>query len=152
MTSWSQTRSRRKNYFHVPSGKYRVVVQLAKFGKGFFSSRLRVCLRDSGRTKVGRQIAEIGTDSARIGTADFVDLKRGYEVTFGDDYDKARDFLDRCADCRLGVLVPSGKNGLRVPFLVSGLGDGMGPVFELLSDRMRVGVELEFIPDGFIYE
>lgn len=72
-------------------------------------------------------------------------MKHAYETAFPDSEDDVFEFLDKGLSPRVGILQPNGTRGARLPFVNSGLGDGVGPVFELRNGAKRIGVDAEFI-------
>lgn len=149
--SWAESRGHCGCIVRLPAGKYRVSVALVTFGQGFFTSRLRVCQKGIRKATVGKEIGQAGTDSAQIGVCDIRAIKRAYEIAFPDSDDGVFEFFDEYLNPRAGILQPIGLRGARLPFVNSGLGDGMGPVLELRSGPKRIGVDAEFIPLGYTY-
>jgi hypothetical protein len=129
----------------LPKGLYRVSAQAITFGKGYFCSRLQVCQRGLRNPKTGNQIAETGTDTGQIGVCDIRAIKRAYDAAFSDSYEEVIRYFEQNIRSRAGVLTPNGMREARLMFVESGFGDGVGPVFELLSGKKRVGVDAEFI-------
>ena len=71
-----------------------------------------------------------------------------------DEVDQALDLLEQQTEPACGIIQPDPKGDATVAFVPSGFGDGTGPVFELVSRGKGrvVGIELEFVAPGTIYE
>lgn len=148
--SWAESREHGGCIVRLRAGRYRVSFGLVTFGQGLFTSRLRVCQQGIRQVTVGKELGQVGTDSAQIGVCDIRAIKRAYEIAFP-DYDEAFAYFDKNLKPRAGILRPNGQRGACLPFVESGFGDGMGPVVELRSGAKRVGVDAEFIPDSYAY-
>ena len=130
-------------------GTYSVRACVVDFGTGNFVARLRVCSLDLSDLAPGEEIGEAGTDSAAIGVCDARELLAAFRSRFGDDMNMnaAAQFLEDFDYQRCGVLQPDENVEASLVYVHSGFGDGGGPVYELVADGRRVGVEVPFIPD-----
>jgi hypothetical protein len=104
--------------------------------------------RDCGRTTLGKEVGEAGTDSALIAVCDIHAL----DAVIGDQAEAFQQLIESAIQSDCG-LVEVRLNGVcMMPYVPSGFGDGTGPVFELRSKRKVVGMELEFIAPDFTFE
>jgi len=77
-----------------------------------------------------------------MGVCDAQSLWSAFEARFGDS-DEAVLFLEDFHYEPCGLLEPNGDAGAALVYVATG-SDGGGPVYELLADGKRVGVELSF--------
>jgi hypothetical protein len=133
----------------LPVGEYEVVAKVMDYVTEKRVSRLRV-LRVSSEPQVGGEIGKTWSDTARIGACDYEAYKRAW----GDDDDRAWTIVGPTLEQDpTGVAVLDQDSGAILPFVESGFGDGEFPVFELRDPTagVRVGIEVEFIPEGTAY-
>lgn len=143
--SWAEANEQEGCRVMLPNGVYQVEARGIDFAGTRLASRLRVRLARATEVAVGDEIGEAETDSAQVGVADPGALKSAFDAACGDDEDAALDLLEEGTESAPGVFEPQpGKPG-RLVYVPSGLGDGGGPVLELLSAGERVGVEHAFI-------
>lgn len=143
--SWAELADNDGLYIDLEPGQYRVQAFVLAFGTANLIARLRVCAIQSPALEHRAEIAEAGTDSASIGVCDAAAMLTAYEAKFADRNSGAL-FLEDYDFQRAGTLRID--DGPPLVYVQSGFGDGAGPVFELLSGTRRLGVELEFIPEG----
>ena len=143
--AWAEANEGEGCLIELPNGSYQVEAKGVDFAGSRFVSRIRVYRAGSTDIAVGDEIGEAGTDSAQIGVADQQALKAAFDESCGDDVDAALDMLEENIDGAVGVFEPVPDGDGRLVFLPSGVGDGGGPVFELLEGRERVGIEHAFI-------
>ena len=130
----------------VPAGEYAVQSKAMDFGGRKRVSRLRVVLDPAANPRLGKQVGETGTDTARMSICDIAAL----DDAIGGDDDRFQEQITAhdYKDC--GVLKFRMKKIISMPYVSTGFGDGGFPVFELRSGRRRVGLELEFIPPNYV--
>lgn len=129
----------------LSSGRYEVQAKIMEYPGDRRVSRLRL-LPAGVAASLGEPLGETWTDTAQTSVWDVTAMTRAYERRgMSDDalhdlVEKARDEQGRC-----GVLDLDAAQGAVAPFVDSGFGDGTFPVFALIADGRRVGVEIEFI-------
>jgi hypothetical protein len=131
-------------------GTYDVERKLVVYGNDARNAGLRVFPRGQ-TTSRGAQIGETWTDTGELGVSDF-DRARSTLEALGDDafYDQYSKILDQ-ADPGTGSGIVRHENAPLLFFVSSGFGDGTYPVYELVSQDTRSGVEIEFIEPGTPY-
>jgi hypothetical protein len=129
----------------VPIGTYLVEAKCMDFAGSKFVSRLRVHLIGARNPVIGNQVGESGTDSTAIAVCDI----RALDAAIGDASDEAQEQIENQLKEDYGIIDIHVDANVTMPFVASGFGDGTGPVFEVLSDGERIGMELEFIPAGY---
>lgn len=128
----------------VPPGTYLVEGIGMQFEDEGVVSRLRVRLEGAPNPTLGEELGEAGTDSATIGVCDISAFEEAYLEDGGAE--KVQDAIDALGDAFFGVLqVPEYSNAV-MPFVPTG-SDGNGPVYALMSDGKRIGIELTFMDD-----
>ena len=152
--SWAEAMEGGGCVVDVPKGTYRVEAKGMSFADVRRISRLRACLSRIKTPVLGDEVDSAGTDSGQVGVGDPIALKEAFEAVCGNEVDQALDLLEQQTEPACGIIQPNPKGNATVAFVPSGFGDGTGPVFELVSRGKGrvVGIELEFIPPGTIYE
>jgi hypothetical protein len=143
--SWAELADDEGLRVDLEPGNYRVQALVMAFGEANLIARLRVCAVHAQDFELGEELAEAGTDSASIGVCDAVAMLAAYQAKFADRNSGAL-FLEDYDFERAGTLRID--DGPSLVYVQSGFGDGAGPVYELLANSRRVGVELEFIAEG----
>ena len=133
-------------FIGLPTGDYRVDVQLVAFGESRWIARLRICRDGVDSPTLAGTITEAGTDSALIGVCDPRAMAACFAARFK-SHDDAVLFVERYPFHRCGVCLPNGSKGAPLIYVQSGFGDGSGPVIELVHAGVRAGIELPFMPD-----
>lgn len=143
--AWAEANEGEGCIIGVPVGDYHVEAKGIDFNGSRFVSRVRVYRDGSHDISVGDPFGDAGTDSAQIGVADQKALKASFDAACGDDVDAALDMLEENINSNVGVFEPDPRGDGRLIYLPSGVGDGGGPVLQLLSNGQCVGIEHEFI-------
>lgn len=147
--SWAELRGGAGVRAALEPGAYDVSAFVVAFGNGNFVARLRVAKSGMQRRPTrGAALARAGTDSAAIGVCDAREALAAFTSRFGGDANAAAAFLEEVDYQRVGVIDPAGNGAALIVYVNSGFGDGVGPVYELLDEGRRVGVEFEFIESG----
>ncbi len=111
-------------------------------------SRLRVFAKGA-EPYIGQEIGTTWTDTAQMGICDH----QVFLQSWGDDDDASYAVI--CPTLQdswtHGIAVLDATTEAIMPFVSSGFGDGEFPVYELLQNGHRVGVEVEFIPSNTLY-
>jgi len=132
----------------VPKGDYAVQAKAMDFAGRKRVSRLRVVLQTAENPALGDEVGEAGTDTARIAVCDIGAL----DAAVGSDDDQFQELVTAHDYKECGVVKFRLTRPVEMPYVSSGFGDGSGPVFELTAGRRRVGVELEFLRPGYVFE
>jgi hypothetical protein len=143
--SWAEANEGEGCLIDLPIGDYRVEAKGIDFNGSRFVSRVRVSRDGSQDVTVGDVFGDAGTDSAQIGVADQKALKSSFDAACGDDVDAALNMLEENINSNVGIFEPDPDGDGRLVYLPSGLGDGGGPVLQLLSNGQCVGIEFEVI-------
>lgn len=143
--SWAEANEGEGCVIEVLEGEYRVEAKGIDFDGARFASRIRVYRNGSNDIVVGDECGEAGTDSGQIGVADQKALKAAFDAVCGDDVDAALDLLESGISSPMGTFQPDPDGEGRLVFLPSGVGDGGGPVLQLMSNDQCVGIEHQFI-------
>jgi hypothetical protein len=118
---------------------YRVSVKGVDYGIERRLSRVSCC-RARREIKLGAKLGETWTDSAQTG---MYDLGRLMKCCSGQS-DRVEEIIQRKVP-DIGMLGIVSLDHASCLVFNSGFGDGSYPVYELISERQRVGVEIEFI-------
>jgi hypothetical protein len=134
----------------LPSGTYSVQRKLVTYGQDTRVAALRVILLDATGDREG-QIGSTWTDTATMGVSDY-SAATGALSALGQDefHDRVLSAVHQATGEPVGV-VTWVRDHAEMPFAASGFGDGLYPVYELVTDGDRVGVEVEFIAQGTPY-
>jgi hypothetical protein len=128
-------------------GEYLAETKVMIFGTDRRISRLRVHHKHSNGI-IGSELGKSSADTGQIGICDLEVFRKAW----GTDDDAAHAKIeDAVQDSDFGVVVLNKREGAVMPFVQSGFGDGIFPVFELLEGGSRVGFEVEFIAEGAKY-
>ncbi len=127
----------------LPPGTYVMAAQGMDFDGFRVVGRLRVYPRTvrADCLKTGRAIGKTGTDSAAITVCD---LRGILPVIAGQEGPLQRE-LEKQMRGQCGLLTSKLVPGFATPFVQSGFGDGIGPVYALQANGRRVGLELDFV-------
>ena len=136
----------------LQAGNYLIEGKVAKYGRDKRVSRIRMVL-PGVVSKLGATLDEAGVDSGTIAMFDAEEIGTLCEA----DEDRGADRVlsawseadTEQGDC--GVAILDAETGLKMPYASAGFGDGGYPIYELLSDSGRIGVEIEFIRPGTPY-
>jgi hypothetical protein len=130
----------------VPPGIYVIQAKAMDFSGRKRVSRLRVVLQAAGKPSLGKQVGETCTDTATMAVCDIgaLDDAVGVEYERFQELVSQHDYQD-CGSVRLQMQKP-----IEMPYVSTGFGDGGFPVFELSSGPRHVGMEVEFIPPGYV--
>jgi len=123
----------------LPPGDYHVWVKGIDYGFERRLSRIRYC-RETEPLRIGNRIGDMSTDSASTGVCD---LSRLLRCCGGDRLQIKRLVNQQVSE--LGCFGVVRLDHASFPVFGSGFGDGVYPVYELLSHDRRVGIEIEFI-------
>jgi hypothetical protein len=132
----------------VPPGVYALEARAMEFAGRKRVSRLRVYLQGTQEPALGKKVGETLTDTGMMAVCDIVAL----DQAIGGDYDRFNELVTQrdYKDC--GVVQFEMKKPIAIPYASTAFGDGDATVFELKSGRRRVGMELEFLPPGYVFE
>ncbi len=129
-------------------GSYLLKAKVASYGQDHRIARLRV-VRESAQPSLGEQVGETWSDTAMTSVCDLEAVKR----VWGDDddasFEKVSRYFDEAGD--YGIALLGGSSDPTIPFVSSGFGDGVFPVYELLEGGKGVGFEIVFIADATSY-
>ena len=120
-------------------GDYQLWVKGIDYGFERRLSRMRCC-SDADDLELGGKIGDVGTDSAMLGLCDLGSLLRSCG---GDRAEIGRLVSERVFEVGWVGLVR--LENVSFPVFHAGFGDGVFPVYELLSKGRRAGTEIEFI-------
>jgi hypothetical protein len=123
-------------------GTYEIDAKVMIYGIDHYVSRLRIIRR--GKTSMrGNRIGETWTDVALTGICDL----QVFSMIWERDTDEAWNKIETAINSSngAGIAELDKEAGAVMPFVQSGYGDGTFPVFDLIDNQMRVGVEIEFI-------
>jgi hypothetical protein len=124
--------------------------KLVTYGQDTRVAALRVVLLDATGDREG-QIGSTWTDTAATGVSDYGAATVALNALGRDEfYDRILAAVHQVTGEPVGV-VTWVRDQAEMPFAMSGFGDGTYPVFELMADETRVGVEVEFIAQGIPY-
>lgn len=132
----------------LSSGKYLVQAKCVDYGGDKRVSRLRI-LREHVVPALGAQLGETWTDTARTGVCDFAVFTNAWGTDNDASFEKISPAFNTSEP--FGIAILDKTSGAVLPFVDSGFGDGTFPVFELVVDEKRVGLEIEFIAPGTAY-
>lgn len=127
--------------FDVECGTYRVLAKTMTYPEDIRVSRLRAILREPAT--VGRRLNYVSVDFAQVGIFDPVILDEAAEKMDNADEKKMLAALDSIQE--FGIASLGSDPCAIMPLAVSGFGDGGYPIYELLNEGKRVGVEVVFI-------
>jgi len=114
------------------------------FGRDRVVSRLRVRLKTAKNLKLGKEMGEAGTDSGTIGVCEIDAFEAAYKKEGGADH--VQEAIDSLMGGDVGILkVPNFPDAI-MPYVPTG-SDGGGPVFAVMSNGKRVGIELPFMDE-----
>src|SRR6516162_3118548 len=122
----------------VPPGTYLIEARLRDLGGEWYTARVRAILEGCDEPKLGKQIGETCTDLAVMA---FYDLKAADEAIAGDN-DLYMDRVTRKSFATCGLVQLKLTKPMTIAYVETGFDCG-GLVYELRSDRRRVGVEVE---------
>ena len=125
----------------VSPGTYQVQARVMDWADDRRVSRLRVTSCQDVR--LGGQVGSVGVDSAQVGVVDWDAAQRASEGLDAEGEQEVISGLD--APTLGGVACWSRAEGVFMPWVSSGFGDGNFPIYELLTGDIRVGAEVVFI-------
>jgi hypothetical protein len=133
--------------FSVPTGLYRVEGRLIDFSGSLCPSRLRARL-DGTNGLLSQEESTISIDIAHCWVADLRDVLRRLTDRQADELSRRAAYANHgcCEVCEMQL------DSERVEYVVcqTGFGDGSYPVFSLNARRQIVGLEVEFVRDGYV--
>ncbi|MCK5290528.1 MAG: hypothetical protein KAR39_00740 [Thermoplasmata archaeon] len=124
---------------NVPEGCYRLLIKLLMTDEGWIFSRLRIFL-PSEEPSLGKVLGETWTDVAMTGVCDHQALSP--YIGNANMWERIQDEIYKVYP--LGTINIDPTSQATMPVINSGHGDGTFPVYELISDSVRVGAEVEF--------
>jgi hypothetical protein len=133
----------------VPNGTYHVETKGIDFGLARRIARLRAYAKQHTHVVVGQQIGTVSTDCTNIAICDVAALAEfasGHDREFFDEIDRATG-----ADPGI-VTMHIDDDTFDIACVPSGFGDGNYKVFELTDVSKTLGIEVEFIPQGFVVD
>lgn len=137
----------------LPVGTYEVQRKLVVYGDDARNMGLRVILPDQAGSR-GDRIGETWTDTGETAASDYERARSALralgERVFYDRYAKVLEQESRRAPARSSGLVDYEDKPLLL-FVSSGFGDGQFPIYELVAQDQRVGIEVQFIAPGTPY-
>ena len=127
----------------LEKGNYDVQVCLKVIGDIPVIAAMRVTLEGIEGTDI-KQVDEISIDGGSLGFYDYERIRScfGYDMEALYSWGESKMLS---GDDEYGVLVYDLKRGYILPFVQSGYGDGVYPVYEVLDKGFRVGALVEFI-------
>jgi hypothetical protein len=123
-------------------GSYQIDAKATKCNDEYAISRLRV-VRLNTTAQCRAKIGETWTDTALTGICDYQTFSLIWEKDAQAAWNKIASNLNSSAWA--GIAVLDKDAGAVMPFVQSGAGDGIYPVFELSDNQVRVGIEIEFL-------
>ena len=132
----------------VPAGLYALEAKAMDFAARKRVSRLRVYLRGAREPVVGKKMGTTLTDTGMMAVCDIDALDKAV----GGDYDRFNDLVTQrdYKDC--GIVQIQMKGPIVIHYVSTGFGDCDAPVYELKSGRTRIGMELEFLAPGYVFQ
>ena len=133
----------------LPAGTYAVRAKGIEFGR--HRRVARVSLAAAGvEAKSGRELGEVSVDSWGIAIGEIEAWHKGLSDEQVGEFNESLTgvYADGCEIVQWEI---AGRKATLV-IAFTGLGDGGYPVRALVSGRKTVGLEVEFIPDGFTME
>jgi hypothetical protein len=114
-------------------------------------SRVRVFGPNARKLTLGVRQGEAITDSAMIGICDIRALDAAVTKKHMEEFEKdVRDATSPPSTCIEKFLY--GKKSFDVAHILSGIGDGAYDVYALESAGKVTGVEVEFLPSGYVHD
>ena len=128
----------------LPPGEYQVLAKVMDWSDDRRVSRLRVVgpVQVDGAV-LGTQVGEVGVDFAQVGVGDWERCTSGAEALDEASQNRVVAALDTME--LYGVAYWDEHGEVPMPFVQSGFGDGTFPIYEIVRDSVRVGVEVVFI-------
>lgn len=128
----------------VPNGTYAVEAQGWDFDGYRVIGRVRARLASARGAIPGEAIGSAGTDSGLIAICDIAAV----DAAIGDDGDGFQDRIEAYAFGDFGIFRASLVGDVELAYVVSGFGDGWGPVYALMDGEEIAGIELDFLYEG----
>ncbi|SRR5258708_792057 len=132
----------------VPNGIYVLEARAMEFAGRKRVSRLRVYLKGAPDIKLGKKVGETLTDTGLVTVCDI----SAVDEAAGGDYDGFNEVVSQYSYKSCGIIEFELKGPIRLPYVETAFGDCDGPVFDLRSGKDRIGIELEFLPHGYVFE
>ncbi len=129
-------------------GKYLLQAKCVDYGGDKRVARLRL-LPKKIVASLGAQLGETWTDTAKTGVCDYDVFSKAWGTDDDASYEKISPAFE--TEKPFGKATLDKASSAILPFLDSGFGDGTFPVFELVADGKRVGLEIQFIAEGTPY-
>ncbi len=135
----------------APPGAYNVSVKGMDIGGHRRISRLRAVLDGETAGEIGDPCGDTFTDCGLVGLCDMAACDQAVTDEYADEYTddvwQAVDESDvNCCEFEYG------GNHFQLAWVPSGLGDGEFYVFAIKSGGRTVGIEVEFLPPGFVLD
>jgi hypothetical protein len=130
------------------SGNYLLKAKVASYGQDHRIARLRV-IQESAQPSLGEQVGETWSDTAMTSVCDLEAVKQVWGEDDDASFEKVSRYFDEAGD--YGIALLGGRSDPTIPFVSSGFGDGVFPVYELLEGGKVVGFEIVFIADAASY-
>ena len=132
----------------VPKGTYHLSIKGIDFKGHRRTSRCRLILDGAKSAKPGKSAGEASVDVGVIGLVDMDAFEKAVTETFVDEY--MTDIQNATEEPGVGIIAMDyGGKGFQMALMPPGLGDGGYDVFPLKSGTKTVGIEVEFLPNGF---
>lgn len=124
-------------------GEYNVSVNLLGEKKTPLISMLSL-LKDSRSHDKRVYLQDISIDGATVGLYDYQRLRACFGYNSEEMYSWGENLASR-SEFPYGVLIYDLKRGYILPYVQTGKGDGVYPVYELFDKGEKVGVQIQFI-------
>ncbi len=136
----------------APPGQYKFQIKGMDFDGVRVLSRARVIAKSARKFALGPRVGEAGTDVAQIAICDVRALNEGVGTKNLDEF--VQDIAEQISE---GPSIANtefayGKKSIEIVFAPSGFGDGGYDVYVLRSGDKTVGLEVEFLPSGYVVE
>lgn len=131
----------------VAPGVYRVQARIMSFEGSLGICAARALPEAMPPVTRGQLLGKVSVDIAKITIADLADAAQGLTD------DDLRALLQYPVWNVFGAMVTLDlpTKSLALPCIASGFGDGSYPAFALASGGTTVGIEVEFVPDGYVF-
>ena len=132
-------------------GRYDVQLKGMDFEGVRLISRVRLVPKPLKSIRLGERLGSVITDHATVGFCDIDALEAAVPAQFLEEYDKELGESISGGSSITGFTYGGGP-AFYLAYVESGLGDGEFEVFGLhLKDKL-IGVEVEFLPPGYVAE
>jgi hypothetical protein len=132
----------------VPNGAYVLEAKAMEFAGRKRVARLRAYAKGAQDFTLGKKVGQTMTDTGLITVCDIAAV----DEAVGDDYYGFNEVVSQYNYKSCGVVEFELNGPIKLPYVETAFGDCDGPVFELRSEKDRVGIELEFLPPGYVFD